>query len=376
MSKRDRGDMTEGAAAVAPKGASCVSWHMIGGGPCRTLHRGAQVAGNHTRCAVVILTTLALFACERTQDGRATPGDNAPVLAPDPAARAAIGAAWREGAAAGREGRWDAAAVSWKKAARAAREGGLDAREIARLEAAAAAAATPKRTDGAGIELLLVAPGEFTMGSPEDEAGRDEDEALRTTSIERPFYLGRTEVTQAQWRAVMGTTPSRFTGDSRPVEQVAWAEATELVAKLSQREGATYRLPTEGEWEYVCRAGTATPFSTGHSLLASHANIRERGATPGAGLKSAWREETADVGSYDPNPWGFHDLHGNVWEWIGAPDPRAPLTGEPGDGPRQVLRGGGWNFGSEAARCAARMTLSQERRYDCNGLRVVREVGP
>lgn len=228
-----------------------------------------------------------------------------------------------------------------------------------------------------GMRFALVKPGKFMMGSPAQEPGRDDDEAQHEVSVDRPFYVGTTEVTQAQWRAVMGTNPSRFVGDDRPVESVTWAEAVEFAEKLSKRDGVTYRLPSEVEWEYACRAGTTTAYSAGAMLPPGKANIRmTMGAEGEAGLNDAWRKETQKVGSFPPNAWGLYDMHGNVWEWTAgayAAYPGAsPIVTEAG---QKVLRGGAWNFSQDAARSAVRLAMAPERRYDCNGVRLVREVG-
>lgn len=120
-------------------------------------------------------------------------------------------------------------------------------------------------TNSTGMTLVLIRPGTFIMGSPPDEAGRRRDESRHTVVLTRPFYLGTNVVTQSQWKVVMGSSPSRFTGDDLPVEDVSWDEASEFCRKLSTRENKHYRLPTEAEWEYACRAGTTTLYYCGRS---------------------------------------------------------------------------------------------------------------
>ena len=205
------------------------------------------------------------------------------------------------------------------------------------------------------MTLIAVPPGEFTMGSPADEANRDTNEDQKQVTIERPFYLSKYEVTQAQYEAVMGSNPSRFKGPTRPVETVSFEDAKAFTEKLSQKEGVRYRLPTEAEWEYAARGGTVTAYSFGASLGPREANVRVKSAD-GAAPDS--EVSTVEVGSYAANAWGFADMHGNVWEWT----------------EEAMLRGGGFNFASIAARSAARMELKATSRYDCNGFRVVREV--
>ena len=200
-----------------------------------------------------------------------------------------------------------------------------------------------------GVRLRLIPPGEFDMGSPPTEAGRNASEALHRVRLTKPFYLAATEITQGQWQAVMGKNPSFFVGESLPVDTVSWDEAAEFCRRLSIREGATYRLPTEAEWEYACRAGTPTPFHTGATLSTSQANYNGQ-YSYGAGKKGEFREETTPVGTFAPNAWGLHDLHGNVWEWCAdwygdyAPGPATDPVGPPA-GQTRAVRGGCWiNF--------------------------------
>ena len=229
---------------------------------------------------------------------------------------------------------------------------------------------------GVKMELVLIPAGEFMMGSPASEAQRYADEGpQRTVRISRPFYLARTEVTQAQWQAVMGNNPSHFKGDGRlPVEQVSWNDAQEFCRKLSAKAGVTVRLPTEAEWEYACRAGTATPFHFGSTITTDQANYD--GNYPyGGGPKGVYRQKTVAVGSFPANAWGLHDMHGNVWEWCqdlygayaagSVTDP----TGA-GSGTERVLRGGSWSSGATYCRCAYRSGSRPAYRFDDIGFRV------
>ena len=187
---------------------------------------------------------------------------------------------------------------------------------------------------GEGVELrmLLIPQGKFMMGSPEDELERlDREGPQHEVDIEK-FFLGRYPVTQAQWRVVAGwdkverdleVEPSYFKGDERPVEQVSWYDAVEFCDRLSRKTGREYRLPTEAEWEYACRAGTKTPFHFGETITTDLANYRgtdneelDWKGSYGAGPKGEYREKTTDVGYFQvANNFGLYDMHGNVWEW-------------------------------------------------------------
>ena len=168
-----------------------------------------------------------------------------------------------------------------------------------------------------GPLMVRIPAGRFLMGSPPEEAGRDSDEGPQHEVTLEAFWLGETPITQAQWRKVAGwpkverdlaPDPSRFKGDDRPVEQVNWHEAIEFCRRLSARTGKNYTLPSEAQWEYACRAGTTTPFHFGATISAELANY-DRGAA------GEHRKQTTDVASFPANPWGLHDMHGNVWEW-------------------------------------------------------------
>ncbi len=165
-----------------------------------------------------------------------------------------------------------------------------------------------------GMRFAWRPPGTFLMGSPPSEPQRWDDEQQHRVTLSKGFWLGVTPVTQAQWQAVMGSNPSHFQGDDRPVEEVSWDDCQEFCKRLAERDGQRYRLPTEAEWEYACRAGTTTPFHFGATLSTEQANY-DGNYTYGEGKKGKYREETTPVGSFPANAWGLHDMHGNVWEW-------------------------------------------------------------
>ena len=162
---------------------------------------------------------------------------------------------------------------------------------------------------GVKMEMVLIQPGEFLMGSPSTEKGRGSDETQHSTKITEPFYIGKYEVTQQQWKAVMGENPSYFKGTNNPVEKVSYNDCQEFIARLNRKiPGGGFKLPTEAEWEYAARAGTTTRFYWGDDP--DYTEIE----------KYAWHKEnsgrkTHPVGKKKPNPWGLYDTAGNVWEY-------------------------------------------------------------
>lgn len=251
-------------------------------------------------------------------------------------------------------------------------------------------------TNSIGMRFALIPAGKFTMGSPESEKGRNDDETQHEVAIARPFYLGVHEVTQGQYAQVMGKNPSWFSADgggkqrvdgkstsSYPVETVSWHDAVAFCDKLGalpdeRAAGRTYRLPTEAEWEYACRAGTTTVFHYGDDLDAYKANfcglIYAAYGKAGAG---PFLRRTAPVGDYKANAFGLYDMHGNVQEWCQdwytttspAVDPQGPAQGG-----ERVLRGGGWPHSGKAVRSAMRNKLAPDERHYSAGLRVVMVV--
>jgi formylglycine-generating enzyme required for sulfatase activity len=244
--------------------------------------------------------------------------------------------------------------------------------------------------------------GTFTMGSPDNETGRDNDEGPQHQVTVSSFYMGKYEVTQAEYETVMGINPSEFKGSNLPVEQVSWFDAVEYCNKRSQQEGLSpaytisgtgenrsvtwshsaqgqgggYRLPTEAEWEYACRAGTTSPFSTGDNITPDQANYDGNypynNRAPGI-----YQEKTVAAGSFQPNAYGLYDMHGNVWEWCwdwygvypggGQTDPEDT---SPGAG--HLIRGGSWNSSARGLRSANRNGGAPSGRDSLMGFRLVR----
>jgi formylglycine-generating enzyme required for sulfatase activity len=233
--------------------------------------------------------------------------------------------------------------------------------------------------------MVWIPPGTFVMGSPTSEALRYSDETQHTVTLTKGFYMGKYAVTQGEYLALMGSSPSYFTtrdynGNpispdlNRPVEQVSWIDATNYCAHLTQQEqaagrlpsGWVYRLPTESEWEYACRAGTTTAFHYGNALHGGMANFWDYGEYDASvgdiGVSSPaipWLPHTTTVGSYQANAWGLHDMHGNVFEWCrdwygiyptgSVSDPQGAPSGS-----SRVVRGGGWGSYGRFCRSAYR----------------------
>ena len=223
-------------------------------------------------------------------------------------------------------------------------------------------------TNSLGMRMTLVPAGTFRMGSPPGEPLRQEEELPRRVTLTRSFRIAATEVTQKQWLALMPANRSPQRGDDLPVTSVSWNEAQEFCRLLSRKEGTTYRLPTEAEWEYACRAGGASPPASGADLAAI-----------------AWYAENSEgtthpVGSKRANAWGLHDMLGNVGEWISdvyGPYPRASEDADPtgpATGSTRVVRGGSWRGFPPALRCAARVGTPESYQLPHVGLRVVQEI--
>ena len=227
-------------------------------------------------------------------------------------------------------------------------------------------------TNSLGMKFNLIPPGEFVMGSPESEPDRQGNETQHLVKITKPFYLGVHEVTQAQYERVMGSNPSDEKGPTAPVEQVSWHDAVAFCSKLSKQEGVEYRLPTEAEWEYACRAGTTTAYSFGD-------DVSQLG-------EYAWYYDnleytTHPVGELKPNAWDLYDMHGNVWEWCqdwyvpyGNEKVVSDSTGA-ASGHFRVLRGGAIGLLPRDVRAANRNIVYQPGYRILNdGFRVARTI--
>jgi formylglycine-generating enzyme required for sulfatase activity len=279
--------------------------------------------------------------------------------------------------------------------------------------------AAPKEeiTNSIGMKLVLVPAGKFTMGSPKDEEDRGDDENPHEVEITQPFQMGKYEVTVGQFRAFVKDTNYRTEGekdgkggrafdgkefiqkpeftwknlhfaqsDDQPVVVVSWNDAVVFCNWLSKKEGKTYRLPTEAEWEYACRAGTKARFHTGDK----DDDLRAAGNIADASLKTKWVDcfwtmswndsypFTAPVGRFKANAFGLHDMHGNAWEWCSdwyaedyygksaKQDPQGPAIGK-----ERISRGGAWSTQPKFCRAAFRDWHEPGYRSDCVGFRVV-----
>jgi formylglycine-generating enzyme required for sulfatase activity len=257
------------------------------------------------------------------------------------------------------------------------------------------------------LDMMLIPGGTFIMGSPKKEEDSTDSERPQHKVTIEPFWLGQYQVTQAQWKFVaklpqvnkeLNPDPSRFKGNgstsltnNRPVEQVSWYDAVEFCDRLSNHTKRQYRLPSEAEWEYACRAGTKTPFHFGETITTDLANYNGN-YTYGQGPKGVYREETTEVGSFEvANNFGLYDMHGNVWQWC-LDDWHDNYTDAPADGSawfssddklsdktgRAVLRGGSWLGIPQFCRSASRFFNLRVGRdnFSINiGFRVVCVVG-
>jgi len=222
-------------------------------------------------------------------------------------------------------------------------------------------------TNSLGMKLVYIPSGTFIMGSPESEDDRDDDESQHRVSLTKDFYMGSTEVTQAQWKSLMGANPSDNVGDNLPVDNVSWEQAMAFCDRLSAREGRKYTLPTEAQWEYACRAGSTTPWYSGSTSFAA--------------ANAGWNSDNSDdrtqtVGRRGPNAWGLYDMHGNLWEWCldrYGDYPRSSVTDPTGTGTdsSRVLRGGSWDDDPDETRAANRDEADQDSEDNEHGFRVI-----
>lgn len=254
--------------------------------------------------------------------------------------------------------------------------------------------------EGVKMTFVLVPPGKFLMGSPTEEhdyvtrtfcGGRRPDwfdeETLHEVTLTEPYFLGKYEVTQDQYEALIGANPSKLKEANRPVEMVNWEEANEFASKLTRKlsDKHLYRLPTEAEWEYACRGGhpSSHPFGIGDGISLSSSQANFNGNHPyGEAAKGPYLQKTCSVGTYKPNPLGLYDMHGNVAEWCSdwfdfyAPRKATNPTG-PSEGTKRVYRGGEWgrfNYNGYGCRAAFRIYSVPSSRFESVGFRLARSI--
>jgi formylglycine-generating enzyme required for sulfatase activity len=239
------------------------------------------------------------------------------------------------------------------------------------------------------LDMVAIPGGTFLMGSPETEEGHRDSESPQHSVTVQPFFMGKYPVTQAQWRAVanlpqvnqeLDPDPSNFKGSDRPVERVSWYDCVEFCKRLLQYTGRDYRLPSEAEWEYACRAGTTTPFHFGETITTDLANY-DGNYTYGEGHKGEYRQKTIPVRSFQvANSFGLFDMHGNMWEWCldhwhdsyeGAPSDGQAWLINNNNNHFRLLRGGSWYRNPRGCRCADRSRSSPDVRDNHYGFRVV-----
>ncbi len=236
--------------------------------------------------------------------------------------------------------------------------------------------------NGVTLEMVAIPGGNFIMGAPEDEEKSENNERPQHKVNVKPFFIGKYQVTQEQYQAIMGTNPSYFQGKKRPVECVSWYDAVEFCTKLSKLTRKEYRLPSEAEWEYACRAQTTTPFHFGETITSDLVNYNIDYDPPFSIPLGIYRDETTDVGSFCGNPFGLYDMHGDVLEWC-FDDWRGDYQALPTDGSPwvdsennrdnryRVQRGGSWYSYLEDCRSAARTTNRPDANSSDLGFRVV-----
>jgi formylglycine-generating enzyme required for sulfatase activity len=242
---------------------------------------------------------------------------------------------------------------------------------------------------GVELELALILGGSFQMGSPEEEEEHQDDESLHPVTVPT-FFMSRTLVTQAQWRSIaklpeiktqLKSSPSNSKdSDDLPIVNISWDEAIEFCLRLEKKTGRTYRLPSEAEWEYACRAETTTPFHFGETIDTNLANYRGN-STYGKGVEGPNQGRTTPVKIFPPNSWGLYDMHGNVYEWCQddyerdynlCPSDGAPYLAESQkEQPSKVRRGGSWVYGPRRCRSASRSSHTRALTDFDVGFRVV-----
>jgi len=221
------------------------------------------------------------------------------------------------------------------------------------------------------LEMVLIPAGTFMMGSPESEEDRYSNETQHKVTLTKPFYLGKFTITQEQWKLLMRKSPGGWSlpkGDHLPITYLSWVDCQEFIKKLNASTKGGYRLPTEAEWEYACRAGTKTMYSFGDEITPNNANYDDSD-----------KGKPVTGGSYKPNAFGLYDMHGNVWEWCEewfgdyptgeVTDPQGPPIGE-----SRILRGGSFDFSGSFARSAMRSNLKQGGRIQGSSFRLARTI--
>jgi formylglycine-generating enzyme required for sulfatase activity len=242
---------------------------------------------------------------------------------------------------------------------------------------------TESLRDRVVLEMVSIPSGKFQMGAAKDEASQEEERPQRIVNI-KSFFLGKYPITQAQWKVVanlpkinrdINPEPSNFKGDNLPVEQVSWHHAQEFCQRLSRETGRTYRLPSEAEWEYACRAKTSTPFYFGKKITTHLANY----CGENKDINSVYHQQTTEVGTFPANSFGLYDMHGLVWEWCADYD-HDDYHGAPSDGSAwlddgneeyRILRGGSWNSSPNLCRSASRFSENASVTDKEFGFRVV-----
>jgi formylglycine-generating enzyme required for sulfatase activity len=229
-------------------------------------------------------------------------------------------------------------------------------------------------TNSVSVPFLWIPAGTFPMG----KSGDAEDSPVHEVTFSKGFWIGKYEVTQAQWVAIMETNPSGFKGENRPVENVSFEEVQEFIRRLNEKEGWNkYSLPTEAQWEYTARANTNTKYSWGDRMEKNRANCTNCGST--------WdNKETAPIGSFAANPWGMSDMNGNVMEWVNDwygdryyttpeanQDPKGPAQGE-----NRVIRGGGFDINAEDLQSHVRGFVAPNFKRNDLGFRLVVSMQP
>jgi formylglycine-generating enzyme required for sulfatase activity len=225
------------------------------------------------------------------------------------------------------------------------------------------------------LEMLVIPSGIFQMGSP-PHLGYSDEQPQHFVTI-KSFLLGKSLITQEQWKAIMGRLPPcRFKGDNLPVERVSWEDAQRFCQQLSKKCSRAYQLPSESQWEYSCRAGSNTPFSYGETITSDVANFNGE-HTFRAEPRGVYRHTTTEAGTFPPNSFGLYDMHGNLWEWCAdnwlddySSSPRESSAYQHKDSRHRVARGGSWHEPPTLCRSAARLKILQSDADEFTGFRV------